>query len=146
MSDHLRVTDEAGTSAITPEQFRARLGYEDGLLYARFNLVLVVNGFAAVAVGFNQPIESKILLAFIMVMLNTLGAIAVWKTEMVIAALTKRFRQDHPSDPIENIVQGHLGKPGWLRPNQILCRLFPVILTLGWICGLVFGIVAFMCK
>lgn len=126
----LKAVDATG-APISAEQYRKRIEYEDQLLYTRFNLVLVLNGFATVAVGFNQPIYSKILLASVMVVLNVLGAIAIWKTERVIAALSR-----HLSDPVNSIVQAELGKAGWLRPNQILCRIFPIVLTLGWIFGL----------
>jgi hypothetical protein len=124
-------TVEEKHSAIGAEQYRKRIEYEDQLLYTRFNLVLVLNGFATVAVGFNQPIYSKILLAFVMVVINVLGAIAVLKTERVIATLSR-----HVNDPINDIVQKELGKPGLLRPNQILCRIFPIVLILGWVSGL----------
>jgi hypothetical protein len=114
------------------------------LLYTRFNLVLVLNGFVAVAVGFNQSIYSKILLASVMVVINVLGAIAIWKTELVIAALSERFSNDHPHDPVNNIVNEQLGKPGWLRPNQILCRIFPIVLTLGWAFGLALALASLL--
>jgi hypothetical protein len=131
-----RNTVNAEGPAISAEQYRERIQYEDQLLYTRFNLVLVLNGLVAVAVGFNQPIYSKILLAVVMVVINALGAIAIWKTELVIANLTRRLLQDHRQNELESIVQRSLGKPRWLRPNQILCRIFPVVLTLGWLCGL----------
>lgn len=127
---------ESNKAAISAEQYRRRIEYEDQLLYTRFNLVLVLNGFAAIAVGFNQPIYSKILLAFVMVIINALGAIAVWKTEKVVAALSENFRDEHPNDLMNRIVQPELGKLAWLRPNRILCRMFPCVLTLGWIFGL----------
>jgi hypothetical protein len=134
--DDMKTGNAAGAS-ISAEQYRKRIEYEDQLLYTRFNLVLVLNGFAAVAVGFNQPIYSKILLASVMVVINVLGAIAIWKTELVIAALSRRV-----NDPVNDIVQEELGKAGWLRPNQILCRIFPIVLTLGWVFGLVLALVS----
>jgi len=130
-------TGNATGITISTEQYRKRIEYEDQLLYTRFNLVLVLNGFAAVAVGFNQPIYSKILLASVMVVINVLGAIAIWKTEFVIAALSRRV-----NDPVNDIVQKELGKTGWLRPNQILCKIFPIVLTLGWVFGLALALVS----
>ncbi len=130
-------TSSTTDAMISAEQYRKRIEYEDQLLYTRFNLVLVLNGFAAVAVGFNQPIYSKILLASVMVVINVLGAIAIWKTELVIAALSRRV-----SDPVNDIVQAELGKAGWLRPNQILCRIFPIVLILGWVFGLILALVS----
>jgi hypothetical protein len=131
---NMNTVDATGT-AISAEQYRRRIEYEDQLLYTRFNLVLVLNGFAAIAVGFNQPIYSKILLASVMVVINVLGVIAILKTERVIAALSRLV-----NDPVNDIVQKELGKAGWLRPNQILCRIFPIVLTSGWIFGLVLAL------
>jgi hypothetical protein len=127
--------------SISAEQYRHRIAYEDQLAYARFNLVLVVNGFGALAVGFNQPIYTKLLLAIVMVVMNVLGTMAIRKTDEVIATLTRRFRHEH-HDPLEQLVQDALGQPDWRRPNQILLRIFPVVLTVGWIAGVVLALLA----
>lgn len=139
-------TGEQKQTLITAEQFRKRIEYEDALLYKRFQIVLLVNGFAAVAVGFNQPIQSKILIAFVMIVLNVLGTLAIWKTEWVISAITRRYRHDHPDNALENTIQKVLGKPGLLRPNQILCRIFPTVLTVGWMAGFGMAIAALVFK
>ena len=125
------------STQVPAEQYRKRIEYEDQLLYVRFNIVMVVNGFAAVASGFTQPLLARIVLTAVLLILNALGAIAIWKTEAVIAALSARYQAEHPNHPIESIVQQSLGTPHWLRPNRILCRMFPPVIALGWAVGLV---------
>lgn len=127
---------------VTAEQYHERIKYENHLLYTRVNYLFVLNGFAVVALGMNQPTPTKILLASVMVVLNFLGSFVIRQTDKVIAALTVSCLRKHPADPLNRIAQEVLGPRQWLRPNRIMTRYFPAVITLGWIIGLIVGIVS----
>lgn len=124
---------------ITAEQYQERIKYENHLLYTRVNYLFVLNGFAIVALGMNQPTLTKILLANVMVMLNVFGTFAIRQTDKVIAAFTVSCLKKHPADPLDLIAQKVLGSCQLLRPNPIMTRCFPAVITLGWIIGLIVG-------
>ncbi len=125
---------------ITADQYQERIKYENELLYTRVNYLFVLNGFAIIALGMNQPILTKILLASVMVVLNVMGTFAIRQTDKVIAALTVSCFKKYPDDPLNQIAQKALGPRQWLRPNRIMTRYFPVVIILGWVLGLIFGI------
>ena len=127
-------------SEITADQLQERIKYENHLLYTRVNYLLVLNGFAIVALGINQPILTKILLVSVTVVLNVMGTFAIRQTDKVIAAFTVWGIGRYPDNPLDKTAQNVLGRRQWLRPNRIMARYFPAVITLGWIIGLIFEI------
>jgi len=119
-----------------PGAYRSRVEYEDQLLNSRSSIFLVVNGLGAVAVGLAPAVAAKLAITIVVVLINLLWVICVYQSFRFIRALSMRYRDLVPEDPIETLREETLGPRYWIRPTNILGIYIPVLVLVSWLLAL----------
>lgn len=119
------------------DKYRKRIEHEDGLLNARVNIFLVLNGMGAVALGVSKSETAMLTIAIITLAINIMLGLCTLQSAQVIRDLTLEYIH-HAKDPIDNCVRKTLKKyPRKLLPNVILGMWLPLLLCVGWFMGIV---------
>ena len=144
---------------------RRRIEYEDTLLNSRTNIVLVLNGLAAVAI--TQARGPKLLIVFIITIINMLWIVCAREAQKVIFNLSTELNKlGLPPDekirkqtterkiitPLLAITKINiLWKLFWrckdvrdeyrISPTQYISEYIPWILLIGWVIGTLVSIV-----
>lgn len=124
------------------DKLRRRIEHEDGLLNARVNIFLVLNGLGAASFGLSKSYAAQIVIAVVVLTVNLLLWLCTLQTALVIRNLTTEYIHD-ADDPIDKCVRHSLKwLPRRLRSTFILGVWLPLVLFLGWIIGLIMLIIA----
>jgi len=108
--------------------FRSRLDRENDLLNSRTNVVLVLNGLAAVTVGLDQA--PRTLITVMIILLNLLWVLCAQDAKRYIQRLLEQVK----NDPDEALRQRVLGTRR-LGTTNLIGFFVPVILLMGWLIG-----------
>ena len=126
-------------------KYRKRIEYEDGLLNARVNVFLILNGLGAAALGLSKDYTAQIIIAVVVIAVNLLLWLCTLQTALVIRNLNSEYIHD-ANDPIDKRVRQSLKwLPRGLRSTAILGVWLPLVLFIGWIVGLIM-LIAAACK
>lgn len=118
------------------ETFRNRIEYEDELLNSRTNIILTMNGLAAVAAGLSLSGPARLSIAIIMISVNVLWIPRALEASKFIGALVGRMKESKSSAPIDEVFRWDLvHRPKRMGTTVFVAVVVPSLLLLGWIVG-----------
>jgi hypothetical protein len=118
------------------KQFRRRIEYEDKLLNSRTNIVLTLNGLAAVAANFSQSIAVRLCISLVIMTVDALWLVCAVDARWLITKLTERLKQSNET-PADEVFRYKIQKGRTrISSTRFICIILPILLLLGWIFGL----------
>jgi hypothetical protein len=112
--------------------FRHRAKYEDGLLNARTNIVLVFNGLMAAAANLGFKSKAGVVLAFVTLIINLFWLPCAHHHGKFMNHLGKiMVKSSHK--PIDEKVRFDLLGKRFVTPTTFMCWILPWLLAMGWI-------------
>lgn len=123
------------------DKCRKRIEHEDGLLNARVNIFLILNGLGAASLGLSKAYAAQVVITVVVLIVNLLLWLCTLQTALVIRSLTTEYIHD-ADDTIDRRVRHSLNwLPRRLRSTFILGVWLPLVLFLGWVIGLIMLII-----
>ena len=130
---------------LSPEEighYRRRVEYEDGLLNARTNLVLTLNGLGAVAVALALPPMARLLIAALMIIIDVCWITCAIDTWRFIRELTLAVKGVDAKPPDEELRYKMQQSRFRISPTKFVSIIMPLLILFAWIAGLAFAIFA----
>jgi len=116
------------------EKFRQRVEYEDTVLNARTNIILTLNGLAAVAAGLSIPPHARLGVAIIMILIDSFWIPCAAEAAAFIGELTNRLRESKDVAPPDEAFRfGFASKRVHIGPTKFFGGFMPWLLLAGWI-------------
>ena len=124
------------------ERFRQRVEYEDELLNTRLNIVLTLNGLAAVAVGLAIPSAARMIVVALMIVINTLWIPRAFEAARFISALVQRLKASPETAPVDEAFRWTVVRSRRrVGSTKFLAVVIPSLLLAGWLAAA--GLAAF---
>ncbi len=119
-----------------PSCYRHRIEYETNILNSRTNIVLVLNGLAAVAANLDSaPQHVIVVIAVVIILVNVLWIVCARESRHYLKKLTIAWWDAGPT-PDEKIRNKLTARSWRLSPTRFISFVVPVLLLMGWIAGL----------
>ncbi|MCK4403825.1 MAG: hypothetical protein KAW02_01920 [candidate division Zixibacteria bacterium] len=145
MSDQSAFDDDRKTKA---SRYLQQRKYEDQLLYTRMNVVLTVNGLAAIAVGLEGITPwCRLCIAIIVLIMNILWLLCSTEGADFIRTISRelkvqQLREFVPEeqlriDFLKSRPLSQFMRKRNLLPTTVMGYYIPCLVTLGWFLGLV---------
>lgn len=122
------------------ERFRRRVEYEDTLLNTRTGIVLTLNGLAAVAINLSQHRLPRLIVAVVIIFIDSLWIPRALEASRFISALVRRLRESRDTAPPDEVFRWEVfQQPRRLGTTKFMAVLVPSVLLAGWIVAVLYG-------
>jgi hypothetical protein len=123
------------------ERFRRRVEYEDDLLNTRMNIILTMNGLAAVAVGLSLPAPARLIVAIIMIIADASWIPRALEASRFIGALTQRLKESRDTAPSDEVFRWEIvHRPRRVGTTKFMAVVIPSLLLAGWIVAVLYAL------
>ena len=123
----------ASLSKDDAERFRRRIEYEDALLNTRTDLVLTINGLAAVAVSLSLPPFIRGIVAVIIIVIDLLWIPRALEASRFISALSGRLKESPDTTPSDEVFRWDVVyRPKRIGTTKFIAVVIPFLLLIGW--------------
>jgi hypothetical protein len=121
------------------ERFRHRVEYEDDLLNTRMNIILTMNGLAAVAVGLALPGPARFIVAIIMIIADAFWIPRAVEASRFIGALTQRLKDSKEAAPPDELFRWEVvHRPHRVGTTKFMAVVIPSLLLAGWVVAILY--------
>lgn len=123
--------------------YRDRMKYEDKLLNTRTNIVIAMNGLAAVAVGLKLQSSAKIVVAGAVIVIDLIWTVCASDALYFIGRLSEELRDSKnlavavPDEAFRHKVQRGRFRLG---TSRFVAVVIPGLLFIAWVLGLILAL------